>query len=169
MAPEILLQQSYDASVDLWSTGVILYECLFGRAPYSSQTLGDLIEKIKNNTTINVMICRNLIIITFPLLNFVFNIPLAQIPATAKISNDCRNLLTKLLQRNPKQRITFDEFFHHPFVNLAGYRRSTSDPGSSLPRNSASASHRSLPLPANSGQSPGMPRRTGISSFEELR
>jgi len=33
-----------------------------------------------------------------------------------KISNNCRNLLTRLIQRNPKQRITFDEFFRHPFV-----------------------------------------------------
>ena len=54
MAPEILLQQSYDASVDLWSTGVILYECLFGKAPYSSKSLDDLIEKIKKNSPINV-------------------------------------------------------------------------------------------------------------------
>lgn len=54
MAPEIILRQSYDASVDLWSTGVILYECLFGKAPYSSQSLADLVEKIKTGAPITV-------------------------------------------------------------------------------------------------------------------
>ena len=56
MAPEILLQKSYDASVDLWSVGVILYESLFGRAPYSSQNLADLIEKVKDDSAIKVFI-----------------------------------------------------------------------------------------------------------------
>jgi serine/threonine protein kinase len=31
---------------DLWSTGVILYEMLFGRAPFHSQTYPELISKI---------------------------------------------------------------------------------------------------------------------------
>ena len=54
MAPEILLQKSYDASVDLWSVGVILFECLFGRAPYSSKNLAELVDKIKNAAPIAV-------------------------------------------------------------------------------------------------------------------
>lgn len=33
--------------VDIWSVGVILFEALFGRAPYSSQTVEELINKIK--------------------------------------------------------------------------------------------------------------------------
>ena len=35
--------------VDIWSVGVILFEALFGRAPFSSQTLDQLINKIKEN------------------------------------------------------------------------------------------------------------------------
>lgn len=54
MAPEILLKKSYDASVDLWSVGVILYECLFGKAPYSSKNLAELVDKIKNAAPIVV-------------------------------------------------------------------------------------------------------------------
>lgn len=37
MAPEIILKRKYDPRADLWSIGVILYECLFGKAPYSSR------------------------------------------------------------------------------------------------------------------------------------
>ncbi|KAF3429420.1 hypothetical protein E2986_00644 [Frieseomelitta varia] len=48
MAPEILLKHKYDARVDLWSVGVIMYECLFGKAPYSSGSFQELAEKIKD-------------------------------------------------------------------------------------------------------------------------
>lgn len=49
MAPEKLLKQSYDSRVDLWSVGIIMYECLFGRPPYTpnigSKALLDFISK----------------------------------------------------------------------------------------------------------------------------
>ena len=93
MAPEILLKNKYDAKVDLWSVGVILYECLFGKAPYSSSTMEELIQKIKNGTDI-------------------------QIPHNSSISVNCRDLLTRCLQRDPDKRIEFEEFFKHPFVDL---------------------------------------------------
>ncbi len=35
-----------------------------------------------------------------------------------EISADCKNLLTRLLQKDPRKRATFKEFFDHPFVNL---------------------------------------------------
>lgn len=54
MAPEILRRESYDASVDLWSTGVILYECLFGKPPCSSSSLKELVEDIQSKATIIV-------------------------------------------------------------------------------------------------------------------
>lgn len=54
MAPEVILKGRYDAKADLWSVGVVLYECLFGKAPYSSQTVKELLTKIKNQTPIDV-------------------------------------------------------------------------------------------------------------------
>lgn len=93
MAPEILINHSYNPTADLWSIGVILYECLFGSAPYSSKTTEELLRKIKSKQKIIV-------------------------PPDSKISQKCRNLLLRLLVHDPKNRATFDEFFEHDFLSL---------------------------------------------------
>lgn len=41
-----------------------------------------------------------------------------QLPPGARVSKDCRDLLLRLLERNPDARITFAEFFTHPFVDM---------------------------------------------------
>ncbi|CRK91668.1 CLUMA_CG005318, isoform A [Clunio marinus] len=93
MAPEIILKHKYDARADLWSIGVILYECLFGSAPYSSKSIEELMEKVKSLQKI-------------------------EIPRNTKISIECEDLLTRLLKHDPNERITFDDFFNHDFVDL---------------------------------------------------
>lgn len=93
MAPEILLDRCYDQSADLWSIGVILYECLFGLAPYSSKSIDELMDKIQKKKKI-------------------------EIPKTKTITPTCEDLLARLLVHDPKQRITFANFFKHEFLNL---------------------------------------------------
>ena len=48
----ILILHSF--SVDLWSVGVILYESLFGRAPFASESYQQLAEKIKKTKPIEM-------------------------------------------------------------------------------------------------------------------
>ena len=94
MAPEILLRDRYDAKADLWSTGVILYEALHGRAPFSSPSLEELLVKIKEDRAV-------------------------ELPARAPpLSADCRDLINRCLVRCPKKRIDFPDFFDHPFLDL---------------------------------------------------
>lgn len=96
MAPEILIQNSYDPSADLWSIGVILYECLFGKAPYSSRTLDELLMKIKKAKKI-------------------------ELPTNIRISSDCKDLLLRLLVHDPNKRINFIDFFNHSFLDMKHY------------------------------------------------
>ncbi|XP_055010908.1 serine/threonine-protein kinase ULK3 isoform X2 [Boleophthalmus pectinirostris] len=99
MAPEMVCRRQYDSRVDLWSVGVILYEALFGRAPFASRSYAELEDKIRSNQPIEMTYC-------------------VQLPPGTRVSKDCRDLLLRLLERNPDARITFAEFFMHPFVDL---------------------------------------------------
>ena len=60
MAPEILLKDHFDAKADIWSVGVILYEALFGKAPFSSDTLEQLVMKIKEDVPVSIPSTRNI-------------------------------------------------------------------------------------------------------------
>lgn len=93
MAVEMFNSDTYDASVDLWSTGVILHETLFGFAPFASKTFEELEKKI---ISIDEII----------------------IPTHPPVSQHSKNLLSRLLERDPLKRITFDDFFTHPFVDI---------------------------------------------------
>ncbi|CAN9513486.1 unnamed protein product [Ophioblennius macclurei] len=91
MAPEVIMSQNYDAKADLWSIGTIVYQCLTGKAPFHASTPQELRLFYESN--------RNLL------------------PSVPKeTSSNLRHLLLGLLQRNHKDRMSFDEFFHHPFL-----------------------------------------------------
>lgn len=93
MAPEMICSSKYDASVDLWSVGVILYEALFGMAPFASGSFAELEMKIRSSEPITI-------------------------PVGSKVTPDCQDLLLALLQRDPLARVSFDDFFAHPFLDL---------------------------------------------------
>ena len=85
MAPEIMKHKRYTINADLWSVGIIMYEMLVGKVPYSALTHIELLNKIEN---------KPLIIPKF-------------------LSESCQDLLEKLLRKNPDDRITWNEFFSH--------------------------------------------------------
>ncbi|KAK5869053.1 hypothetical protein PBY51_010016 [Eleginops maclovinus] len=91
MAPEVIMSQNYDAKADLWSIGTVIYQCLVGKPPFQANSPQDLrmfYEKNKN--------------------------PQPIIPR--ETSQQLGHLLLGLLQRNQKDRMDFDAFFSHPFL-----------------------------------------------------
>ncbi|KAJ7995441.1 hypothetical protein DPEC_G00244600 [Dallia pectoralis] len=94
MAPEVIMSQNYDAKADLWSIGTVIYQCLVGKPPFQANSPQDLRMFYEKNKSLLPIIPRE----TSP--------PLG-------------NLLLGLLQRNQKDRIDFDAFFGHPFLDPA--------------------------------------------------
>lgn len=105
MAPEILRYEKYDGRADLWSVGAILYEMLYGRPPFRAQNHIQLLRIIERAPQI-----------VFPDTVFVSE---ADREHPVVISEECRRLLLGLLQKNPEERLSFDQFFTHPFFKEA--------------------------------------------------
>ncbi|XP_067377023.1 serine/threonine-protein kinase ULK1a isoform X2 [Channa argus] len=128
MAPEVIMSQNYDAKADLWSIGTIVYQCLTGKAPFHASTPQELRLFYETNRTL-----------------------LPSIPK--ETSSNLRHLLVGLLQRNHKERISFDEFFHHPFLETSSSTKKCSpastlsypSSGSGSSSSSSSTSHQAFP------------------------
>ncbi|XP_073689009.1 serine/threonine-protein kinase ULK1-like, partial [Garra rufa] len=94
MAPEVIMSKNYDAKADLWSVGTIIYQCLTGKAPFQASTPQELRQFYERNRSLSPSIPR-------------------------ETSSHLRHLLLGLLQRNHGERMDFDEFFHHPFLEAS--------------------------------------------------
>jgi serine/threonine protein kinase len=88
MAPEIMKYKKYNNKSDLWSLGIIMYEMIFGKLPFKANNFIQLLKSINKN-------------------NICYKYP------DIEISGDCENLLKSLLQIEPENRISWNEFFDH--------------------------------------------------------
>lgn len=81
MAPEIILDQGYSTSVDMWSLGCLIYEMATGYTLFHDENLNKLYEKILfQKIDLNRKECRHL-------------------------SKELKNMLMHLLNRNPEERM----------------------------------------------------------------
>lgn len=94
MAPEILRYEKYDAKVDLWSVGAVLYETAVGKAPFRAQNHIELLKKIEQSKGIK-----------FPDEDPQKN------PDVPVVPPDIKKLIRALLKRVPAERASFDDFF----------------------------------------------------------
>jgi serine/threonine protein kinase len=105
LAPEILQNRNYGKSVDWYNLGVLMYEFLVGVPPYYSDNIDKLYENIKTGA------------IQFP----------------RSMSLDARDLISKLMIRNPMTRLGFNgaqEIKEHPFfadVEWSNYEKRLPD------------------------------------------
>ncbi|KAL4492576.1 hypothetical protein ABPG72_007689 [Tetrahymena utriculariae] len=92
VAPEILTKKPYDEKCDVWSLGVIMYILLCGYPPFWGQTDQEIYEKVKKG-------------------KFEF-----YDEDWADRSSDSKDLITKMLQYDPKERISATEAYAHPWI-----------------------------------------------------
>ena len=94
-APEILNDEVYNYKCDLWSLGITIYEMYMGELPYEAESEKGLLNQIddKGETVFDV------------------------------IKDDkLKNLLMKLLEKDPKKRYSWDDYFKDPFFEEAEKR-----------------------------------------------
>lgn len=94
MAPEVLMGKPYTSKADLWSLGVIIYQMLFKELPYQGKNEKMILEQITSG-------------------------------APKKLPSDSllRDLLLKLLTVEPEKRISWEEYFNHPFFGVTKYTK----------------------------------------------
>lgn len=93
-APEIVKDERYSKSVDMWALGCVLYTLLCGFPPFYDESISVLTEKVAKGY--------------YTFLS----------PWWDDISASAKDLITHLLCVDPRQRYTIDEFLRHPWCNV---------------------------------------------------
>ena len=89
-APELVNGKFYNgSSIDIWSCGVILYTLLTGTLPFNEKQTGKLYQKIRE--------CKYIL--------------------PENISDSAKNLIIRMLQKNPLDRITIPEIKQHKWFS----------------------------------------------------
>ena len=89
-APEMLKGKGYKGNkIDIWSSGVVLYVMVYGALPFDQEDIKDLVKSI---TTGNY-----------------------SLPDT--VSENCQDLIKRILQVDPEKRISLYDIKNHPWMN----------------------------------------------------
>ncbi|CAI5485025.1 unnamed protein product [Closterium sp. Yama58-4] len=91
LAPEVLAE-SYGPEADVWSTGVVLYILLSGLPPFWAPTNEAIFQAIKAAPV-------NLVRAPWP-----------------SVSGEVRDLVRRMLEKRPEDRITLAEVLEHPWI-----------------------------------------------------
>lgn len=89
LSPEICSERPYDAKSDIWAVGVVLYEMMCLKHPFTAQSMPELLRKIVHG---------------------------GYLPPPRTFSKDLRGLLDNLLKKDPRQRPSVNEILGYPFI-----------------------------------------------------
>eukprot|EP00252_Welwitschia_mirabilis_P011561 TRINITY_DN2584_c0_g1_i1.p1 TRINITY_DN2584_c0_g1~~TRINITY_DN2584_c0_g1_i1.p1 ORF type:complete len:531 (-),score=115.98 TRINITY_DN2584_c0_g1_i1:306-1898(-) len=95
VAPEVL-RRNYGSEVDIWSAGVILYILLSGVPPFWAETEAGIFEAILDGY-----------------IDF-------ESDPWPSISSAAKDLISRMLKQNPKERLTAAEVLNHPWMKVDG-------------------------------------------------
>lgn len=95
MAPEALTNSQYSGKAsDIWSMGVTLYAFVYGQIPFRDDNVMALYSKIQNDPVV--------------------------FPEQPPISEDLKDLMSRMLHKDPSQRLTLPEVKQHTWVTKGG-------------------------------------------------
>lgn len=92
LSPEVIAREPYNELVDVWACGVILYILLVGYPPFWDEDQHRLYSQIRQG------------IVEFPS------------PEWDSVTEDAKNLITEMLNVNPKNRLTAEQALRHPWI-----------------------------------------------------
>ncbi|KAK3898814.1 kinase-like domain-containing protein [Staphylotrichum tortipilum] len=95
-APEIVKDERYSKSVDMWAMGCVLYTLLCGFPPFYDESIEMLTEKVAKG-------------------QYTFLSPWWD-----EISDSAKDLISHLLCVDPEKRFTIQEFLAHPWIRESG-------------------------------------------------
>ena len=94
IAPEVIASKEYGSKADLWSLGLIIYYCYFKEYPYKGRTKKLVMKALKEG--IKLKRPKGLFL---------------------------ADLIDKLLVEEPDKRISWEEYFEHPFFKYTSFNQ----------------------------------------------
>jgi len=88
LPPEMIEGSTHDEKVDLWSLGVLTYEFLVGKPPFEAESNNDTYRRITK------------VDLRFP----------------AHLSTEAKDLISRLLRKEPSDRLCLEEVAAHPWI-----------------------------------------------------
>ncbi|CAI7678902.1 unnamed protein product [Penicillium pancosmium] len=95
-APEIVRDEKYTTGVDMWAIGCVLYTLLAGYPPFYDPDTKVLMKKVSKG-------------------QYTFDSPWWN-----DISNDAKDIVSRLLTVNTEERLNIEEFLAHPWITQPG-------------------------------------------------
>ncbi|KAJ0410610.1 hypothetical protein ATCC90586_009091 [Pythium insidiosum] len=94
LSPEMIRGERYDESVDIWALGIIMFELLVGKPPFEAPSQDETVHRITDG----------------------------MVPVPPNLSLAAKDLLLRILQKNPADRLSLAEIKAHRWFSNCGVR-----------------------------------------------